>query len=87
MLQAIYKTSPYVFDVSTEDVRYDTSATTAQIRYLFKFINDMSDAIHYGYGQSQSVYNRYTQVSFTHNTTENIYTGAMDFLPNGTWTY
>ena len=91
MLQAIYKESPYVFDVSTEDVRFDTAIVPSkindQIRYLFKFVNDMSGAIHYGYGQSQDVSNRYTQVSFTHNTTGDIYTGAMNFLPNGSWTY
>jgi len=65
MLQATYKTTPYVFYVSTEDNRIDTNATTAQIRFLFKLTNDMSGAVKYAYGQSQTIYNRYTKMIVT----------------------
>ena len=86
MLQATYK-SAYSFYVSTEDKRYDTSVPTTQIRYLFKFTNNMDKREIYAYGQNQVVYDRYTNVTFSHNTTENIFTGKVNFLPNGYYNY
>jgi hypothetical protein len=41
----------------------------------------------YAYGQSQLVNNRYTRVSMTSNTTEDVFTGAINFMPNGYWEY
>tara|TARA_R110000824_G_scaffold4977_6_gene23327 strand:+ start:1035 stop:2171 length:1137 start_codon:yes stop_codon:yes gene_type:complete len=87
MLQATYKTSPYTFYVSTEDRRYDTSVPTSQIRYLFKFTNNMDGRVVYAYGQNQVVYDRYTKVTFSHNTTEDIFLGRVNFVPNGYWNY
>ena len=87
MLQVTYKSSPYIFYVSTEGNRIDTSVTTAKIRFLFKLTNDMSGAIHYGYGQSQTIYDRYTKMQLVHNTTEDVFTGAVDLVPNGYWAY
>jgi len=86
MLQATYK-SAYIFYVSTEDKRYDTSVPTSQLRYLFKFTNDMDKRVAYAYGQSQVVYNRYTKVTFSHDTSEDIFTGKVNFVPNGYWYY
>tara|TARA_Y100000004_G_scaffold193180_1_gene255202 strand:- start:6 stop:497 length:492 start_codon:yes stop_codon:yes gene_type:complete len=89
MLQATYKSSPYVFYVSTEDNRIDTTVTTAQIRYLFKLTNDMSKAVKYGYGQNQTVYDRYTKMELKHKAVgaENVYNGEVDLVPNGYWQY
>ena len=87
MLQATYK-SAYVFYVSTEDRRYDTSVVSTEfLRYLFKFTNNMDGRVVYAYGQDQVVFNRYTKVDFTHNTTENVFTGKVNYVPNGYWNY
>ena len=89
MLQVTYKTSPYVFYLSTEDNRIDTTATTAQIRFLFKLTNDMSGAVKYGYGLSQTIYDRYTKMQLQHKASgaQNVYTGSVDLVPNGYWQY
>jgi hypothetical protein len=87
MLQVTYKSSPYIFYVSTEGNRIATNLADSKIRFLFKLINDMSGAFHYGYGQSQTIYDRYTKMQLVHNTTEDVFTGAVDLVPNGYWTY
>ena len=89
MLQVTYKTTPYIFYVSTEDNRIATTATTAQIRFLFKLTNDMSGAVKYGYGQSQTIYDRYTKMQLAHKAVgaENVYNGEVDLVPNGYWQY
>ena len=46
----------------------------------------MSKSVVYGYGQSQSVNDRYTLVSMNHGTND-VYTGTVNFTPNGYWTY
>ena len=87
MLQAVYKTSPYVFYLSTEDNRIDTSKTdTDNLVYLFKLTNDMSGEIQYAFGQSQVVYDRYTKLQLTHNTNL-TYAGQVNLVPNGYWNY
>ena len=87
MLHATYKASPYIFYISTEDRRYNTTVPTSQIRFLFKFTNDMDGRVVYAYGQDQVVYDRYTKVTFSHNTTEDIFLGIVNFVPNGYWNY
>ena len=87
MLQATYK-STYTFYVSTEDRRYDTDVTDpTYLRFLFKFTNNMDGRVVYAYGQDQEVYNRYTKVTFSHNTTENVFLGRVNFQPNGYYNY
>tara|TARA_R100001244_G_scaffold131694_1_gene105489 strand:+ start:611 stop:1762 length:1152 start_codon:yes stop_codon:yes gene_type:complete len=86
MLQAVYK-GTYTFYVSTEDRRYNTDVPTSQIRYLFKFTNNMDGRVVYAYGQDQVVYDRYTKVTFSHNTTEDVFLGRVNFVPNGYWNY
>ena len=87
MLHATYKASPYIFYISTEDRRYNTTVPTSQIRFLFKFTNDMDGRVVYAYGQDQVVYDRYTKVTLLHNTTEDIFLGRVNFVPNGYWNY
>ena len=86
MIHATYG-STATFYTTTEEKRLDTAVPKAQIRYLFKFTNDLSGGVVYGYGQSQAVNDRYTSVQVLHNTTENVYEGKVDFKPTGYWTY
>ena len=86
MIQLTYATA-YTFNVTTEDVRIDTSVPRTQIRHLFKFTNDMDGGVKYAYGRSETIRDRYTNITLQHNTTENIVEGKIDFLPNGYWKY
>lgn len=86
MIHATYGSTATIY-TTTEEKRIDTAVPKTQIRYLCKFTNDMSKGVVYGYGQSQSVNDRYTSFQILHNTTEDVYTGAINFLPNGYWTY
>ena len=74
------------FYVTTEEKRIDTGVPSSKIRYLFKFTNNMSKSVVYGYGQNQTVNDRYTLVLMNHGTND-VYTGTVDFTPNGYWTY
>ena len=81
------------FYVTTEEKRIDTSVASSQIRLLFKFTNDMDKRVVYAYGQSQvhndaiSTYQRTTKVTIGHNTSENVFTGLVNFKPFGYWKY
>jgi len=86
MIQLTYATA-YTFNVTTEDVRIDTSVPRTQIRHLFKFTNDMDGGVKYAYGRSETIRDRYTNITLQHNTTENIVEGKINFLPNGYWKY
>ena len=78
---------PYSFYTTTEEKRIDKAVPSSQIRFLFKFTNGMDRNVVYSYGQSQLVNNRYTRVNMTPNTTEDVFTGNIDFMPNGYWEY
>ena len=82
MIQAITETNLTTY-LQTEDNRIDTSVDSSKIRYLVKFTNDMDRNVVYAYGQNQLVNNRYTRANMTQNTTENVFTGNIDFMPNG----
>jgi len=86
MIHATYG-STATFYTTTEEKRIDTKVPKAQIRYLFKFTNDLSGSVVYGYGERQAVNDRYTSVQILHNTTDNVYEGKVNFKPNGYWTY
>ena len=92
MLQAIYQEPIYTFYVTTEDRRINRSVPVANLRYLFKFTNNMSGAVKWSFGQNQEVFDRYTKVEFYPNDTvakqpENPYLGLIDLSPNGYWNY
>ena len=94
MLQAVYKTSPYVFYLSTEDKRIDTTKTdTDNLVYLFKLTNDMSGEIQYAFAVngggsgSQEIYNRYSRFELLHNTSQLYYSAQVNLVPNGYWNY
>jgi hypothetical protein len=86
MILLTYAT-PYSIDITTEDVRIDTSVPRTQIRHLLKFTNDMDKGVKYVYGRSETINNRYTNITLTHNTTEDIVEGKINFLPYGYWKY
>ena len=86
MIHGTYN-QPYTFYTTTEENRIDKAVPSSQIRFLYKFTNGMDRNVVYAYGQSQMVNNRYTKVTMTPNTTENVFTGAIDFMPNGYWEY
>mgnify|MGYP003146845079 CR=1 FL=1 len=91
MFQGIYKAlatgGEYTWKVSTEDRRIDTSVTTAHIQYLVKFTNDMDKRVVYAYPTKLGIYDRYTTMTFVHNTTEDFLTSEINFIPNGYWYY
>ena len=86
MIQAITETD-LTFYLQTEDNRIDTSVDSSKIRHLVKFTNDMDKSVQYGYSTVHLIYDRYTKFSFTYNTTKDVYTGAVNFLPAGYWKY
>ena len=86
MIQAITETN-LIFSLQTEDNRIDTSVDSSKIRHLVKFTNDMDKSVQYAYPTTYDIYNRYTKFDFTYNTTKNVYTGAVNFLPAGYWKY
>ena len=86
MIQLTYA-GTYGFNITTEDVRIDTSVPTAQIRHLLKFTNDMDKGVKYVYGKTETIYDRYTKLTLVHNTVESVVDGAINFLPCGYWKY
>ena len=86
-MQHVTYGSTATFYVTTEDKRIDTSVPSSQIRFLVKITNDLSGTVKYAYGQSQTIRERYTDFTLTHNTTEDVFTGAINFKPYGFWKY
>tara|TARA_R110002167_G_scaffold304354_1_gene508627 strand:- start:190 stop:672 length:483 start_codon:yes stop_codon:yes gene_type:complete len=75
------------FYTTTLEKRINNTVPTNQLRYLCKFTNDLSGSVVYGYGQNELLNDRYTRFTMPHNLTQNVYTGEIDFKPNGYWTY
>jgi len=86
MIQAITETN-LTTNLQTEDNRINTSVDSSKIRYLVKFTNDMDKSVQYAYSNVHLVYNRYTKFNFTYNSTPDVYTGYINFLPAGYWKY
>ena len=63
--------------VNTEGNRIDTSVSSDLIRYLVKFTNDLDKSVQYAYSDLHLVYERYTKLSFTYNTTPDVYNGEI----------
>ena len=86
MIQAITKTAFNVY-VQTEDNRIDTSVASTQIRHLVKFTNDLDKSVHYAYGNTELIKDRYTQINLSYSLTPNMYAGQLNLLPAGYWKY
>ena len=86
MIQAITETG-FAAYINTEANRIDTSVASTQIRHLLKFTNDLDGAEFYAYAVIETITNRYTSLSFSYNTTPNIYAGLTKLLPSGYYKY
>jgi hypothetical protein len=86
MIQATTESTFYAY-LSTEDNRIDTSVASTQIRHLVKFINDMDGSVQYAYGSAETIYNRYTKLTFLYNATPNLYEGKTKLIPSGYYKY
>ena len=86
MIQATTETAFTVY-INTEANRNDISVASTQIRHLMKFTNDLDGAAFYAYGATETIYNRYTLMTFTYHTSPDLYTGQTKLLPAGYYKY
>ena len=86
MIQATTETA-FTFYIQTEDNRIKTDFASTQIRHLIKFTNDLDKSVHYAYGSSETIKDRYTKIVMAYNTSPNIYEGKTKLLPAGYWKY
>jgi len=89
MIQAIRETD-FTAYISTEENRIDTSVTSAHIRHLVKFSNDLDGAVFYAYGDYQGgevITDRYTTLQFGYNPVGNVYLGRVNLIPAGYFKY
>ena len=85
MIQAIRETN---FDayIETEASRIDTSVSSAKIRHLVKFINDMDGAVFYVYAALETINDRYTKLEFDYSASPSVYT-SVNLVPAGYYKY
>ena len=86
MIQAIRETN-FTAYISTEENRIDTSVSSAHIRHLVKFINDLDGAVFYAYPLLETIANRYTIMPFIYSLATNRYTGKINLIPAGYFKY
>mgnify|MGYP003633025909 FL=1 len=85
MIQAIRETN-FIAYIETEASRIDTSVTSAHIRHLVKFINDLDGKEFYAYATTETINNRYTKLEFTYGVAD-VYTGNLKLIPAGYYKY
>ena len=73
--------------INTEANRILTSVASTQIRHLMKFTNDLDGAEFYAYGNTETIYDRYTIMKFAYSTPPNMYVGQTKLLPAGYYKY
>lgn len=90
MLHAEYNNNTYTFYVTLKDAAY-VDLANYPYSYLFKFTNDMSGAVKYGYGQNGIIKDRYCEFNIYSTAggtkTESVFGGIVNFNPNGYWKY
>ena len=86
MIQAIRETN-FIAYIESEASRIDTSVTSAHIRHLAKFSNDLDEAVFYAYARIETINNRYTKLQFKYNPAPDIYGGSVDLKPAGYYKY
>ena len=88
MLQAKYNNNTYTFYVTLADAAY---TSLSSLSFLFKFTNDMSGAVKYGYGQNGIINERYCKFEIYSTAggtiAESVFGGVVNFNPNGYWKY
>jgi hypothetical protein len=85
MIQAIRETN-FIAYIETEANRIDTTVTSAHIRHLAKFTNDLDGAVFYAYATTETINNRYTKLEFTYGVAD-VYTGNLKLIPAGFYKY
>ena len=85
MIQAIRETN-FIAYIETEANRIDTTVTSAHIRHLAKFTNDLDGAVFYAYATTETINNRYTKLEFTYGVAD-VYTGNLKLIPAGFFKY
>ena len=73
--------------LTLEEKRIHTAVDASKVKYLFKFTNDMTAAVKYCYGKKYTTNDRYVKNTFTHNTSEDVFTYKINFKPYGFWKY
>jgi len=73
--------------LSLLESKINTSVVDAKLRWLFKFTNDMTKTIKYGYGKVYTPNDRYVRNDFVHHLTEDLFTSKVNFKPYGYWSY
>lgn len=86
MIQAIQETD-FTAYIETEAKRIDTTVTSAHIRHLAKFTNDLDGAVFYAYANTETINDRYTELAFKYNPVPNVYTGSVELKPAGYFKY
>ena len=86
MIQGFTKTNLKAY-IQVEDNSIGTVPSGGDIKYLFKFTNDMTGDVQYAYAFSSTVVERYGEFNFLYNVTPNVYTGRINLLPAGYWKY
>ena len=86
MIQATQEES-FIAYIETEAKRIDTSVTSAHIRHLVKFINDLDEAVFYAYPLLENINNRYTSMPFVYNVSPDMYEGQLNLIPAGYFKY
>ena len=86
MIQATTETGFNIF-VQTEDNRINTSVASTQIRHLVKFTNDLDKSVYYAYGVTETIKDRYTQISINYDLTPDMYAGETKLFPAGYYKY
>ena len=86
MIQGFTKTNLKAY-IQVEDNSLGTVPSGGDIKYLFKFTNDMTGEVQYAYPTTSTVNERYGSFNFTYNVTPNVYVGRINLLPAGYWKY
>jgi hypothetical protein len=85
MIHGVYGSNVIAY-LSLEESRIHTSVGKDNIYHLFKFTNDMTGNVKYVYGAKNIHNDRYVKYTFSHNTTDNVFS-AINFKPFGYWKY
>ena len=73
--------------LTLEEKRIHTAVAASNIKYLFKFTNDMTGTVKYCYGRKITTNDRYVKNDFFHRISENLYNSDINFKPYGFWYY
>jgi len=86
MIQAVRETN-FIAYLETEAERIDTSVTSAHIRHLMKFTNDLDGAVFYAYANVETIHNRYTGLQYVYSAASNVFSGKVNLIPAGHFKY